>query len=228
MASFQVDKRWLAAGAAAAALTIGVLLPRPAPLPHAAATADATVPPQLIAHAVSEPTGSAVGQASSSSAELAVYVCGAVKNPGVYTFATGERIVDALKRAGGTLPDADIEQINLAEPLSDAMKVTVPRKGQVLVVESSTLADSGSSPGRHRRHSHGGGSRHKLAAGQSLDVNTASAEELVQLPGVGPSLAQRIVDYRQQNGPFQTIDDLQNVPGIGPSKFERLAPFVRL
>jgi competence protein ComEA len=227
MASFQIDKRWLAVGAAAAALTIGVLLPRPAAAPHQTAIADATVPPQLIARPTSESNANAVGQAPSPG-EIAVYVCGAVKNPGVYTFAPGERVVDALKRAGGALPDADIDQINLAEALTDAMKVTVPHKGQVLAAESSTFTDSGPSSSRHRRHSHGGSSRHKLAAGQSLDVNTASAEELVQLPGVGPSLAQRIVDYRQQNGSFQTVDDLQNVPGIGPSKFERLAPFVRL
>ena len=228
MASFQIDKRWLAVGAAAAALTIGVLLPRPATAPHQMAIAEATVPPQLIARATSESTANAGGQAAPSPGEIAVYVCGAVKTPGVYSFAAGERVVDAVKRAGGASPDADMEQINLAEALTDAMKVTVPRKGQVLAVVSSELSDPGPPSGRHRRHSHGGSSRHKLATGQSLDVNTASAEELVQLPGVGPSLAQRIVDYRQQNGPFQTVDDLQNVPGIGPSKFERLAPFVRL
>jgi competence protein ComEA len=133
------------------------------------------------------------------------------------------------------LPEADVEQINLAQPLSDAMKVMVPRKGQVLAVDQYAApplsSDGGPFAGtRHRgRHSRGGSrSAHKLAPGQTLDVNTATADELVQLPGVGPGLAQRILDYRQQYGPFQTVDDLQNVPGIGPSKFDRLAPFVRL
>jgi competence protein ComEA len=224
MASLHVDKRWLAAGAAVAALAFALLLPRPGGTSHAVVVADATVPPQLV-----RPSGDAAAPATPTPGEIAVYVCGAVKSPGVYTFAPGERIVDALKRAGGALADADIEQINLAEPLNDAMKVTVPHKGQVLAVQTAGLSDSSALGGRHHRHSHGGSrGAHKLGAGQTLDVNTASAEELVQLPGVGPSLAQRIVDYRQQNGPFQTVDDLQNVPGIGPSKFDRLAPFVRL
>ena len=226
MASLQIDKRWLAVGAAAAALTVGILVPRPGVVSRVG-MADATVPPQLTVRPTNDANASGGAPASATPGEIAVYICGAVKNPGVYTFSPGERVVDALKRAGGSLPDADTEQINLAEPLADAMKVTVPRKGQVLAVESSTLSDSAPASGRHHRHSHSG-SHHKLSAGQSLDVNTANAQELVQLPGVGPSLAQRIVDYRQQNGPFQTVDDLQNVPGIGPSKFERLAPFVRL
>jgi competence protein ComEA len=225
MASLHFDKRWLAIGAAAAALALGLLLPRPGGTSRAVIVADATVPPQLV-----RPSADGVAPLTSPTpGEIAVYVCGAVKSPGVYTFAAGERVVDALKRAGGALADADIEQINLAEPLNDAMKVTVPHKGQVLASQAAVSTDSPALGGRHHRHSRAGSrGAHKLGAGQTLDVNTASAEELVQLPGVGPSLAQRIVDYRQQNGPFQTVDDLQNVPGIGPSKFDRLAPFVRL
>lgn len=224
MASVQFDKRWLAVGAAAAALALGLMLPRPGGTSRAVVVADATVPPQLV-----RPSDIGAPASVSATSEMAVYVCGAVKNPGVYTFAAGKRVVDAIARAGGTLADADIEQINLAQPLSDAMKVTVPHKGQVLAIETATSPDVTALGGRHHRHSHGGSrGAHKLAAGQTLDVNTASAEELVQLPGVGPSLAQRIVDYRMANGPFQTVDDLQNVPGIGPSKFDRLASFVRL
>jgi competence protein ComEA len=225
MASVQFDKRWLAVGAAAAALTLGMMLPRPGGTSHAVAVADATVPPQLVRP--SDDIG--VPATASSASEMAIYVCGAVKNPGVYMFAPGKRVVDAIARAGGALADADIEQINLAQPLNDAMKVIVPRKGQVLAIETATSPDSTALGGGHHRHSRGGSrGAHKLTAGQTLDVNTASSEELVQLPGVGPSLAQRIVDYRLANGPFQTVDDLQNVPGIGPSKFDRLAPFVRL
>ncbi|MBV8170806.1 MAG: ComEA family DNA-binding protein [Candidatus Eremiobacteraeota bacterium] len=218
------DKRWLAAGAGVVALVVGILLPRQGgsvqPQAH-----DATVPPTLI-HATGPPLA---GDPSPTPSSLTVYVCGAVRSPGVYTFAPGSRVIDALKEAGGPLADADVEQINLAAPLADAMKVTVPHKGQTLAIDRAMTVD-GDTPAthRHRGHSRGGRSAHKLSEGESLDVNTASAEELVQLPGVGPSLAQRIVDYRQQNGPFQTVDDLQNVPGIGPSKFDRLAPFVRL
>ncbi len=223
----QFDKRWIAIGGAIVLLGAGLLLPRPAgPTRAATVSTDATVPPQ---------STSTPATASAAPSEIAVYVCGAVKRPGVYSFAPGSRVVDALQQAGGPLPEADVEQINLAQPLSDAMKVMVPRKGQVLAPDQYAAAPYGPSDapsaGAHRRgrHSHGGSrSSHKLAPGQTLDVNTATVDELVQLPGVGPSLAQRIVDYRQQYGPFQTVDDLQNVPGIGPSKFDRLAPFVRL
>jgi competence protein ComEA len=228
MAPSSFDKRWLVAGAAAVALAAGLLLPRPAGSQHAV-QAEATIPPSLTATTAS---GSLSPVSSSTPTDVAVYVCGAVKNPGVYTFAPGARVIDAIKQAGGPLPDADVEQINLAQPLGDAMKVTVPHKGQTLASDSFVSNDGTMSTSyHHSRRSHGRSSRlsaHKLAAGQTLDVNTASAEELVQLPGVGPSLAQRIVDYRQQNGPFQTVDDLQNVPGIGPSKFDRMAPFIRL
>lgn len=224
MASLQFDKRWLAVGAAAAALTLGFMLPRPGGTSHPIVAADATVPPRLL-----RPSGDiGVPATEPAASEIAVYVCGAVKDPGVYMFAAGKRVVDAIARAGGTLADADVEQINLAQPLNDAMKVTVPRKGQVIAIQTD-VPDSTALGGRPHRHSRGGSrNAHKLTPGQTLDVNTASAEELVQLPGVGPSLAQRIVDYRLANGPFQTADDLQNVPGIGPSKFDRLAPFVRL
>lgn len=237
MASIQFDKRWLAVGAAALALTAGLLFPRQAGSTHGA-TADATVPPQLTsagrASATSgDPNAAATSLSaapSSTPADLAVYVCGAVKKPGVYRFAAGDRVVDALTLAGGAVADADLDQINLAQPLADAMKVTVPHKGQVVATASDAPIDDGSAHSIYHRRSHRHGSRgaHKLQPGQSLDVNTATAEELVQLPGVGPSLAQRIIDYRQQNGPFQTLDDLQNVPGLGPSKFDRLSPYVRL
>ncbi|MBV8082849.1 MAG: helix-hairpin-helix domain-containing protein [Candidatus Eremiobacteraeota bacterium] len=226
MSASPFDKRWLLLAGAVAALGFGLLLPRPAGPEHAAASVEATVPPSLAG--AKEFDRSLRADASPTPSEFAVYVCGAVKNPGVYTFAPGSRVVDALKQAGGPLPDADVEQINLAQPLSDAMKVTVPHKGQIVASDPAT-SDAAPTTSHHRR-SHGRSSHgaHKLADGQTLDVNSASAQELVQLPGVGPSLAQRIVDYREQNGPFQTVDDLQNVPGIGPSKFERLAPFVRL
>jgi competence protein ComEA len=225
----QFDRRWLIGGAAVA-VAAGFMLPRPAGAPHPLA-AEATVPPPLLADTHSVPSaGVSADTASSSPSELAVYVCGAVKHAGVYLFAPGARVVDAIKQAGGEAADADMDQINLAEPLRDAMKVTVPHKGQTIAADSPPYAADGAPVhrSRHSRSRGGGRGANKLAPGQTLDVNTASEEQLVQLPGVGPGLARRIVDFRQQNGLFQTIDDLQNVPGIGPSKFDRLAPYVRL
>ena len=166
---------------------------------------------------------------------VAVYVCGAVHRVGVYTLDTGSREVDAIAKAGGAAPNADLEQLNLAQPLSDGMKIDVPVKGQVIAQESrdstgSTLDSTaaGAAPHRSGRHHSSRSSSHKLHEGQTVDVNTATESELTQLPGVGPSLASRIVEYRQSNGPFQTPDDLQNVSGIGPSKFAKMEPFIRI
>jgi competence protein ComEA len=236
MPNLNLDKRWLAAGAIVLVLAAGFFLPRYLGVP-ASPAADATVPPALVAH-----NGSASAQDAPSpspaatSADLAVYVCGAVKKPGVYHFPQGARVLDALAGAGGAAAEADLDVINLAEPLTDAMKVCVPRKGQAMSdfagPEISTAQSATGTARHHRGRSRGsasrGGGAHKLQPGQTLDVNTAGADQLVSLPGVGPSLAQRIIDYRQQYGPFQTADDLQNVPGIGPSKFDKLQPFVRL
>jgi competence protein ComEA len=226
MKTSQTDRRWVVLGCAILALALGLLLPRPGAFFAHAGQPDATVPPQL----TKPDTLPAPADASPSPSVLTIDVCGAVHKPGVYRLAPGERVVDALKQAAGALPEADLDQVNLALPLADAMKVCLPRKGEVIVADLAQANDAGVSfrhPGRHR-HPSRGRSSHKLAPGQTLNVNTASIEELTQLPGVGPGLAQRIVDFRQQNGPFQTVEDLQNVPGLGPSKFDRLAPFVHL
>lgn len=221
-------RRWIIVGAVIALLVVGFLMPRKSPQPiDSPPTTQSTVPPQLVASDPASPTSQA------SPAELVAYVAGAVKRPAVYRFVQGARVVDALTKAGGSLPNADLEPLNLAEPIVDGMKIDVPVKGRVNsdgATDGYQTARSGAHRGRssgHRGRS-GGGGRHKLQTGQTLDINTASVEELMQLPGVGPGLARRIVEYRQQNGPFETVDDLQNVSGIGPSKFERLTPFVRL
>lgn len=226
-----VDRRWIAGGLVGAAVLAGAwLLPKgqagravPAPM-----DASATVPPALVR--ANESPDSAIAPVASPASNVFVYVTGAVKHPAVYRLPASARVIDAIARAGGSAHNADLEQLNLAEPLSDAMKIDVPIKGQA-IADAAYAPGAPSSSGRgSRRHSarHATGGRHKLQAGQTLNINSASAQELTQLPGVGPGLARRIVEYRQQNGPFQTVDDLQNVPGIGPSKFEKLAPFVRL
>ncbi len=130
--------------------------------------------------------------------------------------------------------DADVEQLNVAEQVADGMKVTVPHKGQILASSTTNFeAASGrtvteGTTMRRARHAQGGTGRHKLQPGQTLNVNTATEQELTTLPGVGRGLARRIVEYRVANGPFQTVDDLQNVSGVGPSKFEKMAPYIHL
>jgi competence protein ComEA len=227
-----IVKLLFGSAAAAALFAAGMFVPRlQSQTPPLSVADQATVPPQLTAaSAVDTPL-----PAASASASVAVYVCGAVRKAGVYTLDTGAREVDAIAKAGGAAPNADLEQLNLAQPLGDGMKIDVPVKGQVIAQEgadsvSSALASTavGSAPRRGGRHHSSRSGSHKLHDGQTIDVNTATESELTQLPGVGPSLAARIVEYRQSNGPFQTPDDMQNVAGIGPSKFAKMEPFIRI
>ncbi|MBC5826606.1 MAG: helix-hairpin-helix domain-containing protein [Candidatus Eremiobacteraeota bacterium] len=230
-------KRWAIGVGAVAALMAAMFFPKPVLGPAQRPNAGApTAPPVLLA---GDPAASL---SPSASQKVTVYVCGAVNRPDVYTLAAGSRVVDAIAKAGGALPQARVEELNLAAPLTDAMKVAVPAKGQrssaaerddVSQAASPAAADSGQSSGLRRIRGASRGRRsasaaHKLRPGQSLNVNEAGVLELASLPGVGPSLARRIVDYRAQNGPFQTVDDLQNVAGIGPSKFEKMQGYIRL
>lgn len=134
--------------------------------------------------------------------QLVVDVAGAVRRPGLYHLAQGTRIADAVAAAGGATAHADVNLVNLAAPLADGEQVLVPARGGA--------AAAGSAP----------------SATAPLDLNTASAEQLDALPGVGPATAQKIIDYRQAHGPFRSIDELEAVPGIGPSKLAQLKGLV--
>jgi len=226
MDKLQPWMRWLALAAALCALAIAFVAPH---RPDAIVAPDDSPPPALASPA---PSPSIV--ASPSPSQIAVYVCGAVRKAGVYRLPAGARVVDAVNQAGGLSGDADPEAINLAQPLNDGMKVDVPKKGAV--PQDGSVAVDLRSTGRaqldrysaHATHHGSRAGSHKLAPGQTLDLNTATESELIQLPGVGPSLARRIVEYREANGPFQTLDDLQNVSGIGASKFAKMEQFLRL
>ncbi len=228
------------AAAAVGAIGAAVVLPRPTlHVSTAPMAVGPTVPAQLTAEQ-SMPAG------GTQSTAVVVYVCGAVKKPGVYSMPAGSRVVDALAKAGGALPDAQVDELNLSTPLTDAMKVAVPEKQDRLApagldgggepIGAPTIGGARPDAGRSAAHRRGrgsaraarGSSSRKLAPGQTLDINTAGPDQLAGLPGVGPSLAERIVDYRAQNGPFQTVDDLQNVSGIGPAKFEKMQGYIRL
>jgi competence protein ComEA len=136
-------------------------------------------------------------------AEVVVYVSGAVRQPGLYALPRGARAADALAAAGGHDATADLSRINLARRLADGERLHVPRTGEPV----ATGEPAGS-------------------AGERLDINVATAEELDALPGVGPTIAGRIVAYREEHGPFSTVEELQNVSGIGPATLERLRPHV--
>lgn len=139
-----------------------------------------------------------------ASAQLVVDVAGAVRRPGLYHLPAGTRIADAVAAAGGASARADVTLVNLAAPLADGEQVLVPVRG------AGGAASAGAAP----------------SPTAPVDLNTASAEQLDALPGVGPTTAQKIIDFRQTHGPFRSVDDLEAVPGIGPSKVAQLKGLV--
>lgn len=152
--------------------------------------------------------------------ELVVYVTGAVKKPGVYSFRAGTRLYQAIQKAGGFRKSAQQEALNLAAHLKDAEQVHVPTQGAPPTVAApppTTVAHESTAPKKLRTPGEG-----------KVQLNAATLEELQRLPGIGPSMAQRILDYRQQNGGFQELAQLREVKGIGEKTFTKLAPFLSL
>lgn len=141
--------------------------------------------------------------------QIMVHVAGAVANPGVYSLDKGARIQDALIAAGGPLAGAKPDYLNLAAVLVDGQKVYVPTEAEI-------------------RPGAAGGTGSGLNAGSRLrvNINLAGQSQLEALPGIGPSLAARIVAYRNEHGSFQKVEDLMKVGGIGPKKFAELQPYV--
>lgn len=142
---------------------------------------------------------------------LLVNVVGAVPRPGLYELPEGSRVHDAVDAAGGLLADADVSSINLAAPLEDGELLAIPFIGG----------------GEGFTGEGGGGEETPEPVNPDLiNLNTATVEELDNLPGIGPTTAQKIIEYRTENGPFQQIEDLLNVSGIGPSTFEQLRDLI--
>jgi len=169
--------------------------------------------PRGDAHPLASPIAAPTTTASPTAGGIVVDVAGAVRSPGVYTLPAGSRVIDAIRVAGGAAPGADLAIINLARAITDGERVYIPRRGEAQTPDAST-GGGGS----------GGGSGD--SGGGKVNINTASASELDSLPGIGPTLAQRIVDYRTQHGPFHDVKDLLKVQGIGQKKFDELKDYV--
>ena len=149
-----------------------------------------------------------------------VHVLGSVANPGLYELSDGARVVDVIAAAGGLAENADPAGVNLARVLSDGEQLYVPAFGEVVA------GSGGSGVGASGGVSGGSGGPASGALGAKVNLNLASSVELQTLPRIGEAMAQRIIDYREANGRFSSIDDLRSVTGIGDKTFEALKELV--
>jgi competence protein ComEA len=167
----------------------------------------------------------AISTPAAAASRVVVHVVGAVNRPGLYRLREGSRVADAVSRAGGATRRANLAALNLAAPLVDGVQVLVPARVE---------AAGGSVPGGDALAAGAGGvGAGAVGAGTTqagvmgtLSLATATAEQLDELPGVGPVTAQKILDYRAEHGPFRSVDDLDAVPGIGPTRIEQLRDLV--
>jgi competence protein ComEA len=143
--------------------------------------------------------------------DVVIDVQGAVVRPGVYTLSSDARVYQAVEMAGGLLPEADEKQVNRAQRLADGMMLYIPRKGEKL---------PGLPPGASIMA--GDGRSSVAVQGEKINLNTATAEQLQTISGIGPSKSAAIIQYREEHGPFKTVEDLTNVSGIGPKTIEKM------
>lgn len=150
-----------------------------------------------------------------------IHITGSVKNPGIVKLKEGSRIEDAIEAAGGLTENADITKVNLAYVVEDGTKIKIPsaseedigdddiidsKSGDNIIIEENTVSSNNST--------------------QTININKATEKEFETLPGIGPSLASKIIEYRNQNGKFGSIEDIKNVNGIGDSKYEKIKDLI--
>jgi len=148
---------------------------------------------------------------------IVVHITGEVNKPGVITLEEGSRIADAIEKAGGAKKDADLNKINLAYLLEDGVKIYIPNKNDTTNEEYITKQSGDNNLDKDNKGVNG-----------KVNINTATQSELENLPGIGASIANRIIEYREQNGKFQKIEDLQNVKGIGDAKYNNIKEYITI
>lgn len=146
-----------------------------------------------------------------------VYITGAVKNPGVYEIDKNSRINDVLIKAGGATDDANLEQVNLASYVSDAQQIIIPKIGDVVDKINNTIQNS------NNVNTNNNADTNKL-----ININSATKEELKNLPNIGDSIADSIIEYRENNGGFKSIEEIKNIPRIGDKTFEKIKSLITL
>lgn len=210
---------WVVTVGVAALVSWWLLRPAPTPFEEAIPRAAITEP--------TPPDPSTAGAAGAGSttvpsvdAEVVAHAAGAVVHPGVYRLAGGSRVDDLVRAAGGLAGDADARRLNLAAPVADGSRLYVPKVGEAEPPE--VVGPDGAAPpttGAGGTSGAGPGSPSGL-----IDLNRADEAALEELPGVGPATAAAIVTFREENGPFASIDELLDVPGIGEAKLEQIRP----
>ncbi|TYP87534.1 ComEA family DNA-binding protein [Blastococcus xanthinilyticus] len=213
---------WVAAVVAVAVVLTWTWLDRPRvePVSPPAATSPAATSPAATSPVATSPAAGSTtpapgspapatpsAEAAAGSAPVVVSVVGRVARPGLVSLRAGARVADAVAAAGGLLPDADPASVNLAALVADGQQIAVGVPGAGTGVAPDGAASPGAPPG-------------------PVDLNAAGAADLDALPGIGPVLAQRIVEHRTRNGPFRSVDELDDVPGIGPTIAAELADLV--
>jgi len=163
----------------------------------------------------------------SAPAEVVVDVTGQVARPGLVRLGAGARVDDALRAAGGPLDGADLRRVNLARVLVDGEQLVVPAPGEAVPEPPAAASAAPAAPAAAAGGTGAPVAGGSAAPGGRLDLNTATAADLDALPGVGPVLAQRILDRRAAQGPYTSVDELAEVQGIGPTTLARLAPLLR-
>lgn len=179
--------------------------------------------PPHVDGAVDSGAGREEGEQQAAQDAVVVHVAGQVHDPGIVELPGRARVHQALTAAGGPAPEADLAALNLAAPVSDGQQIYVPAHGEEPRTPPAGSVPSGTGgSGGSAGHGGSGGDRHADNAGGPVDINTADAATLQNLPGIGPALAERILTHRDQHGPFTAVDDLMAVSGIGPATLTRL------
>lgn len=145
-----------------------------------------------------------------------IHIAGAVKQPGVYRISSGERIIDVVKMAGGALERAHLDMVNLAAPIHDGQKIIIPFMPEERDDELLRIAEQGLTIPESDYSANSG----------LININSATARELELLPGIGPALAERILEFRKNNGMFRKIEDIKGVSGIGQKRFDAIKEMI--
>lgn len=141
--------------------------------------------------------------------KIKIDICGAVKNPGVIILTEGDRVIDAINKAGGLTDKADVVRINRSKFIYDSEKIIIPEIGEKIDMETNNDSDT-------------------IGIDKKININTASKDQLTKLDGIGESISERIIKYRQKNNGFKNIEEIINVSGIGQNKFEQIKDSIKV